>query len=212
MNPKNTKQGSGRGRLAVAPSHVFILWALAGVGCSSSVPSAIRGDVPGQTLNPVSVTQVQRGADAYSGQRVRWGGSILAVRNLANSTEIEVLSRPLDSDGEPRTGADGEGRFIARVPAFIDPAEYAKDRLLTVVGRIEGVETRDVGEYPYRYPVVAVSSRYLWPVVDTDRYPAGYGFPYGYPWYSGYYGYGGWYGPRYGPWYGPWYGPGFDPW
>jgi outer membrane lipoprotein len=190
---------------------VLILWALAGIGCSSGVPPAIRGDVPGQPLNPVSVAQVQRGADAYSGQRVRWGGSILAVRNLPNSTEIEVLSRTLASDGEPRADADGEGRFIARVPEFIDPAEYAKDRLLTVVGRIDGVETRDVGEYPYRYPVVAVSSRYLWPAAESYGYPPGYGFPYGYPWYSGYYGYGGWYGPGYGSWFGPGFGPGYGP-
>lgn len=191
---------------------LLILWALAGIGCSSSVPPAIRGDVPGPALQPLSVAQVQRGAEAYSGQRVRWGGSIIALRNLPRSTEIEVLSRPLANDGEPRTNSDGEGRFIARVPEFIDPAEYAKDRLLTVVGEIDGIETRDVGEYPYRYPVVAVSSRYLWPMADSYRYPAGYAFPYGYPWYSGYYGYGGWYGPGYGLRYAPWYGPGFGPW
>jgi outer membrane lipoprotein len=185
---------------------VLLLWALAGLGCSSSVPPAIRGDIPGQTLRSLTVAQAQRGADVYSGQRVRWGGSILAVRNLPDSTEIEVLSRPLDRDGEPRADADGTGRFIARIAGFIDPAEYAEDRLLTVVGLIDGVETRDVGEYPYRYPVIAVSSRYLWPVVEPDPYP------YGYPWYYGGYGYGPWHGPWYGSGFGPWYGPGFRPW
>jgi outer membrane lipoprotein len=185
---------------------VLILWTITGIGCSSNVPQAIRADPAEGALTPVSVAQVQQGADAYSGQRVRWGGSIIAVRNLPHSTEVEVLSRPLDSDGEPRTDADGAGRFIARVPGFIDPAEYEKDRLLTVVGLIDGVETQDVGEYPYRYPVIAVSSRYLWPEVESDPYP------YGSPWYYGGYGYGPWSGYGYGPGFGPWYGPGFRPW
>ena len=185
---------------------VLILWTITGIGCSSNVPQAIRADPAEGALKPVSVAQVQQGAESYRGERVRWGGSIIAVRNLPDNTEIEVLSRPLDSDGEPRADADGTGRFIARVPGFIDPAEYKKDRLLTVVGLIDGVETQDVGEYPYRYPVIAVSSRYLWPEVDSAPYP------YGNPWYYGGYGYGPWFGSGYGPGFGPWYGPGFRPW
>jgi outer membrane lipoprotein len=183
---------------------VLILWTITGIGCSSNVPQAIRGDPAEGALKPVSVAQVQQDAESYRGQRVRWGGSIIAVRNLPRSTEIEVLSRPLDGDGEPRADADGAGRFIARAPGFIDAAEYEKDRLLTVVGLIDGVETQDVGEYPYRYPVIAVSSRYLWPEVDSVPYP------YGNPWYYG--GYGPWSGYGYGPGFGPWYGPGFRPW
>jgi starvation-inducible outer membrane lipoprotein len=54
------------------------------------VPPAIRGDTAEGALNPVSVEQVQRDAESYRGQRVRWGGSIIAVRNLPQSTEIEV--------------------------------------------------------------------------------------------------------------------------
>jgi outer membrane lipoprotein len=189
-----------------AKALLLMSWMLAGIGCSSGVPPAIRGDTAEGALNPVSVEQVQRDAESYRGQRVRWGGSIIAVRNLPQSTEIEVLSRPLDGAGEPRAEADGGGRFIARVPGFIDPAEYAKDRLLTVVGLIDGVETRDVGEYPYRYPVIGVSSRYLWPAPEPASYL------YGYPWYYGGYGDGPWLGPWYGPRYGPWYGPGFGPW
>ncbi len=161
---------------------------------------------PKERLSPSRSRRSSTDAESYSGQRVRWGGSIIAVRNLPDNTEVEVLSRPLDSDGEPRADADGAGRFIARVAGFVDPAEYAKDRLLTVVGLIDGVETRDVGEYPYRYPVIAVSSRYLWPELEPDPYP------YGNPWYYGGYGYGPWYGPGFGPWYGPGFRPWYGPW
>jgi outer membrane lipoprotein len=179
------------------------------LGCSSSIPPAIRGEASGEPLTLVSVTQVQQNPERYGGKRIRWGGSILNLRNLPNSTEIEVLSRPLASDGEPRLGVDGKGRYIAQFQGFIDPAEYAQDRLLTVVGNLVAVETRDVGEYPYRYPVLAVTDRYLWPVNPINdgyyRYPGGY--PWGYPWNYAGFGYGPWYGPGFGPWYRPWYGP-----
>lgn len=194
------------------------IYLLGAAGCASQVPLAIRGDGSDATSKPVSVPQVQHNPDAYSGQRVRWGGSILALRNLPESTEIEVLSRALARDGEPRVEADAEGRFIARLPGFLDPTQYPKDRLLTVVGVLAGVDVRDVGDYPYRYPVVAVSSHYLWPKVEPRVFPYGspwaYGsaWPYGYPGYYGPYGYGSWYGPGFGPWYGPGFGPGYPGW
>ena len=161
-------------------------------GCASPIPQAIRS-TPGQAL---TVAQVQRDPASVAGQHVRWGGTIIAVNNLADVTEVEVLSRPLDADGEPRIGQPGAGRFIARVTGFVDPAEYQKDRPLTVVGALSGVATRPVGHYAYAYPVVRVETRYLWPKAPP---PGAYG-PYDYP---------GWYGP-WCPW-GP-YGLGYDPW
>jgi outer membrane lipoprotein len=188
-----------------------VIAALAVGSCASTVPPAIRGEIPGAP----TVRQVQQAQEAHLGRRVRWGGSILAVRNLADRTEIEVLARALAGDGEPRVGAEGEGRFIARLSGFVDPAEYPADRLLTVVGRVLEVVIRDVGEYPYRYPVVSADSRYLWP--EPDPLPGSYpfGYPWGSPWDStwgspwsyGYGGFGSWYGPSYGPFYRPWYGP-----
>lgn len=163
----------------------------AGGGCASPIPRAIRDPL----VNPVVPSQVQQRPDRYLGQRVRWGGTIVAVKNLPAITEVEVLARPLDADGEPRTQDDGQGRFIAQIAGFLDPAEYEKERLLTIVGILVGAETRPVGEYPYPYPLVKVDSRYLWPKAQPPVYE-----PYGYP---------GWYGP-WGTW-GPWYSPGYGP-
>jgi outer membrane lipoprotein len=156
------------------------------VGCASQIPEAIR------TLPqaPVELTQVQQEPTRYLGRSVRWGGRILAVDNRPDSTEIEILSRPLDGTGAPRPQGKAQGRFIAQVAGFLDPAEYRKDRELTVRGVVTGVETRAVGDYPYRYPIVRADSRYLWP----EAPPSG-PYPLGYP-------------PGPGPWRGPWY----DPW
>ena len=163
-------------------------------GCSSSVPRTIL-DAPTDSL---TVVDAQQALDRAIGRRVRWGGSIIAVVNLEGSTQIEVLARPLNRDGEPRRDAEGQGRFIAELPGFVDPVEYPEGRLLTVVGPITGMITRNVGEYPYRYPVLAATSRYLWP----EREP----YPYDPSRWNGWYDYRPWYGP-WGPWLGPPYGP-----
>jgi outer membrane lipoprotein len=174
----------------------LVLALIALSGCASPIPQAIRT----APRPAVTVAQVQQDPASYPGQRVRWGGTIIAVNNLPDLTEVEVLSRPLDADGEPRTRQPGEGRFIARVAGFLDPAEYQKERALTVTGTLGAVETRRVGHYSYAYPLLKVEARYLWPAAPP---PGTYG-PYDYP---------GWYGP-WGPW-GPWgpgYGLGYDPW
>lgn len=170
-----------------------LLLALVLAGCVSAVPEAIRSE-PGEA---VTVAEVQRDPKPFLGRRVRWGGTILAVRNRERTTAIEVLARPLSAGGEPKAKAPEQGRFIAELAGFLDPAEYPKDRLLTVVGRLERVETHPVGEYPYVYPVLTAATVHLWP----EALPAPYPYPYPYPWYDPWYP---WYGP-WRPWRGPWY-------
>ena len=163
-------------------------------GCAGVVPEDIRSPTPA----PLSVSEARAAPERHVGTPVRWGGEILGVENAAETTDIEILARPLDATGEPRIDAAPQGRFIARFEGFLDPAEYPRDRLLTVSGVVKGAETRDVGEYPYRYPVVRAAGKHLWPapepIVDG-------------PWYPG-----PWYGPGWGPWWGPGWGPSFGPW
>ena len=149
-------------------------------GCASQqIPKAIR-EAP---TKPISVPQVQREPDGFLGRQVRWGGSIIAVRNRERSTEIEILSRPLSARGEPQGKKSGEGRFIALVAGFADPAEYPEKRLVTLTGRLQRLQTRDIGAYPYPYPVVAVEQAYLWPEPPPPRMPYYYPDPWYYPWY-----------------------------
>ena len=68
---------------------------------------------------------------------------------------------------------------------FLDPAIYARDRQITVVGTVSGVEERPVGDVSYRYPVVTAQHVRLWPPLSpATLYPHPYqGFPwspYGY--------------------------------
>lgn len=132
------------------------------VACASKVPKQLGEKLP----DAPSRGAVRQDADRYLARPVRWGGEILSLRNGASSTEVEIFGRPLSRNGEPRPdGGDGV-RFIARVPGFLDPAEYQVNKRLSVRGRVAGTLTRPVGEFPYLYPVVDVGVHHLWPVYE----------------------------------------------
>ena len=137
---------------------VYLLVAVAVGGCSPALPPNIRN----APEVPVSLAEAQQEPARFKGQPVRWGGRILAVRNLERATEIEVLALPLGSEGEPVAEGATEGRFIAEVSGFLDPANYPEKQRLTVAGRLDRLDTRRVGEYPYRYPILKAETLFLW--------------------------------------------------
>jgi len=112
---------------------------------------------------------------AAEGRQVLWGGVILRTTNLKDSTDIEVLGYPLDSDQKPQTDRQSLGRFIFQVQGYLEPATYAKDRLVTVVGKLSRSQAGKVGESDYVYPVIAAEQLYLWPE-ETDYNTGGVRF------------------------------------
>lgn len=143
-------------------------------GCASQVPIPIKEPPPG---NP-TVAEVRQDGPRFAGSAVRWGGVITQVENKRDRTWVEVVSRELDSHGEPISGSRSDGRFIASFPGFIDPIVYGAGQRLTVAGTIKGESTRPIGEYSYTFPIVTVSTSYLW---GAEAEPARYDPPP--PWY-----------------------------
>ncbi|MFW5452493.1 Slp family lipoprotein [Thioalkalivibrio sulfidiphilus] len=155
--------------------------------CASTVPEPIRQAPAGAPLPD----EVRADPARFQGSQVSWGGVIAGVTNRSNDTLVEVVSRPLTSNGRPRETDVTQGRFLARVPGFLDPAVYAAGREFTVAGRVAGLELRRVGEFDYPYVQVDVETHYLWAVREPVRDP--YYSPWWYdPWYP--------YHPIYGPW------------
>lgn len=173
---------------------------LALAGCASKVPESIRV----APVSQPSIEQAQQSPQRYAGAAVRWGGELVEVRNSSKSTELEILGRKLDNDGEPRPSSKAQGRFLARAGEFIDPADYQNGQLVTVAGTLNGMVEGKVGEYDYQYPVVDVVQTYRWPdPLQTPVYPA-YPWPYYGPYWPHRY-----YGPswphRYYGWPYPWW-------
>lgn len=162
-----------------AVAFLFLALLLFGLAGCATTPEPLR-DVPEGFPSPDAV---RADPERYAEETVRWGGRIVDIENAAGETRMMVLARTLDGRGRPGDG-DGGGRFLARFDGFLDPAEYGPGREVTVVGEVAGVATREVGEYPYRYPVVAARRHVLW--AEPEALPP----------------------PRYyDPWYGPYYSP-----
>ncbi len=169
-------------------------------GCLGVIPQAERA-----SLDPsLTFADVAANPDAARGRHVAFGGEILNATPRAQDTEIEVLQRSLLFDDSPDPSSPSGGRFLIRRAGFLDPAVYAKGRLVTVAGPVEGSENRPIGDTTYRYPVVQADFLYLWPVYQLASVPPPY-YYFPYPWYPPYPFY---FRYRYYPyWY--WYGPPF---
>lgn len=129
------------------------------IACTSHVPDNIK---IAPAHNP-TLAQVLEHPEQNQAQQIRWGGIILNTENLTNSTRLTILAMPLDSEGEPKTNSSSWGRFIADFADFLEPSVYANNRMITIFGDIQSLETLKVGEYPYPHPVIRVVAHYLWP-------------------------------------------------
>ena len=116
-----------------------------------------------QSVNRSIGVEQLRADPTGSSARVILGGEILSTLPKTGSTEIEILSRPLDRGDVPERTDVSAGRFLARTPEFLDPAIYARGRRITVLGTAAGSDERMVGDRPYTYPVVDALRIKLWP-------------------------------------------------
>lgn len=137
-------------------------------GCVS-VPEAVRGTSP---TPQDDLVQVMHAPQLYVGQESRFGGRVVAVRNDAEKTRLEIVSMPLDRWARPQLGRPSEGRLVAYVKGFIEPVEV-KDKLVTVVGPISGTEQGAIDAKPYRFVVIDVRGYKRWNEVQQVRMPYG---------------------------------------
>ncbi len=119
-------------------------------------------------LSQLTLRQAQ--ASESMGTRVRWGGMIVSVMPLKNETCFEVLSRALDSGGEPKLTDQTEGRFLACGTEFRDPAAFPAGRAISFVGTIQATVTCKIGEFDQRCPRITIESLYLWPQAQPTYY------------------------------------------
>jgi outer membrane lipoprotein len=141
---------------------ILLLAGCAGTAQDDSTPGLVR--VPPDTVAADPLR--------YQGWRVEWGGQIVAVHNLRNRTELEVLAYPLSSSGRPDAAATPEGRFLAVRGGFLEPADYAPGRLVTVSGVVGPAREGSVGEARHLYPTISAEVLRLW-----DAEPPGYSGP-----------------------------------
>ena len=102
------------------------------------------------------------------GRTVLWGGTILDIHNLENSTQIEVLAYPLNSSHRPALDNQPLGRFIIQHKGYLEPTNYAQGRLVSVLGSVADSQSGKVGETSYTYPVIKAQQLHLWSLYDDQ--------------------------------------------
>lgn len=168
--------------------YISFAWVSLLAGCATGVPQALRFTPPDAINLPMAVHD----ADTYRERQVRWGGTIVEIKNQSHATTLEILSRPLTKSTRPDLQGQSEGRFIVQYAGFLDPAIYDQNREVTVVGQLDGVTSRLIGDYHYNFPIVRATTVYVWPIrqerANEDPYyydpwwpPMWY--PWGYPYY-----------------------------
>ncbi|HET6432203.1 Slp family lipoprotein [Dyella sp.] len=106
--------------------------------------------------------EVARSPERFANGSVIWGGRVVAVNNLADHSEIEVLAYPLDKSQRPKVSDSGNGRFIAVIKGFVEPMAYPDGALITVSGKLDGSRAGRVGAADYVFPLVQVDQAHAW--------------------------------------------------
>lgn len=151
---------------------IAVAFAVALSACATA-PGPLRGEYPNVTPKAASEGEAL-------GEVVRWGGLIAQVEPLSDRTCFQVVGKPLGSSGRPSDDDRTTGRFLACRAGFYDPKIFEEGREVTIVGKIDRIETRTVGEYEYRHPRLAADVIYLWPVDRADNNPVRYNIGFGY--------------------------------
>jgi outer membrane lipoprotein len=111
----------------------------------------------------VSASDVQQAPEQYSGAEIVWGGRIVGFENREDTTEVEVVSYPLDREQKPIVEAPTQGRFLLVLPGYVEALDYPVGRHLSVHGQLAGTRVGRVQDHEYIYPLVRGSAVNVWP-------------------------------------------------
>ncbi|MFO0775777.1 MAG: Slp family lipoprotein [Nitrospiraceae bacterium] len=156
-----------------------LVTALLSSGCASMyggpdevVNRALTPELRQQIDRTVTFADVREATDRVVGRTVMLDGLVLSAKRAADRTEIEMLQLPREEGRPPtRDRTQSQGRFLAIHPQFIDPARFEPGLVMTVVGEVQGAETRALDEGEYRYPVLALKQLVTWEVRDAPAAP-----------------------------------------
>ena len=140
-------------------------------GCAPPFPK----DLLDKTEKNVSFAALQKEPERFSGKLLMLGGTIVDTKNLKTGTQIEVLQKPLDGEGQPAVTDETGGRFLVVTSQFLDGAIYHRGRSITIIGEVAGSKLQPLGEFEYRYPVLTAKDLHLWTPYSGPRFSIGVG-------------------------------------
>lgn len=151
-----------------------ILFLLAAGGISACAP-VFPKEVTDRIDRHVFFKELKSDPDRFKGIWVMLGGVIVSSKNMQEGTLIEVLQKPLDSDGRPLETDQTEGRFLVESDQFLDSAVYHRERLITIVGEVAGKKAMPIDEIMYQFPLISAKALHLWSPASGPHFFFGIG-------------------------------------
>lgn len=160
----------------VRPHHsltIALLFCLAALtpACAPPFPREMQEKVNKNVL----FGDLRKAPNKYQGTWVMLGGMIVGAKNTRSGTLIEVLQKPLDSEGRPVRTDESEGRFLVQSSTFLDTAIYYPGREITVIAEVLGSKDLPLDEITYQYPLCDAKSLHLWSPDSGPRFMFGIG-------------------------------------
>jgi outer membrane lipoprotein len=157
------------GSLTIVVSCLFVFFITAGCAPPFSKETL-------DTVNRnISFQELKKEPEKFKGTSVMLGGMIIGSKNTQEGALIEILQKPLDTDGRPLQTDSTEGRFLIRSDTFLDPAVYHEGRLITVVAEVIGRKELPLDDIMYAYPLLIVKDLHLWEPSQGPRFFFGIG-------------------------------------
>ncbi|MCK9418902.1 MAG: Slp family lipoprotein [Nitrospirae bacterium] len=123
----------------------------------------------------VSFQELKKEPEKFKGTWVMLGGMIITSKNTKEGTLLEILQKPLDTDGRPLETDSTEGRFLVQSDTFLDSAVYHEGRPITVVAEAFGLKELPLDDIRYQYPLLIVKDLHLWGPSQGPRFFFGIG-------------------------------------
>lgn len=143
-----------------------LLLCLLVVACSSTPSRKVMGE---RDITPEKAVQE---FEQLKQTTIEWGGVIVEAKNLEDATEIQIIAYPLTKNGQPNLDKSPTGRFFAVNPGYLETADYAKGRSITLSGTLLEIREGKVGEADYRFPLLKPNEMQLWPIeIETNTEP-----------------------------------------
>ncbi|MEY6432766.1 Slp family lipoprotein [Thioalkalicoccus limnaeus] len=161
--------GGGTDLVGTRRARGFVSWRWLGVALLAAALLSSLGCATTQcapTVGARDPTPAQAAAidhPMHADSLVQWGGILVDVRHRSDHTELEVLAYPLDPCGRPRVSEAPVGRFLIVRPGYLETADLAPGRRVTVSGPLLGSRDGQIGDAPYRFPLVESHQPHFWP-------------------------------------------------
>lgn len=140
-------------------------------------------DVRSQVDPTLSFLELAASPNAHVGRVVLLAGTIVEATNFQTYTRLILLQYPRGRGDRPRTNQPSGGRFLLRIPGYLETELYRPGRSVSVIGEVMGREDLPLDETTYTYPVLTPKALHLWREGDTGpRFSFGVGVGIGRRW------------------------------